>query len=158
MCSFACHISLSFLVLGMIMTPSSPSPILLFPFLQPNVIANTTPQVSRAKNACLVSMATPLRVYLTPASLAHVPLGTPVWKIRLKKRSSVFLALRVTQVTAAACSLLSLLLFLFLFLLFSGPRCDRCLDGFFGRLPSQPCRPCECNDNIDANAVGNCDQ
>ncbi|XP_034942261.1 laminin subunit gamma-1 [Chelonus insularis] len=39
----------------------------------------------------------------------------------------------------------------------TGPRCETCSDGYFGN-PDQgiACRPCECNNNIDLNAVRNC--
>ncbi|XP_001604560.2 laminin subunit gamma-1 [Nasonia vitripennis] len=41
----------------------------------------------------------------------------------------------------------------------TGPRCEICSDGYFGN-PERgiPCRPCECNNNIDLNAVRNCNQ
>ncbi|KAL1516830.1 hypothetical protein ABEB36_000679 [Hypothenemus hampei] len=44
---------------------------------------------------------------------------------------------------------------------YSGHRCDVCSDGYFGDptgrfgAPS-PCQLCECNQNIDTNAIGNC--
>ena len=40
-----------------------------------------------------------------------------------------------------------------------GPRCETCSDGYFGN-PGKgiACRPCECNNNIDLNAVRNCNQ
>ncbi|XP_025905366.1 laminin subunit gamma-3 [Nothoprocta perdicaria] len=43
-----------------------------------------------------------------------------------------------------------------------GKRCELCDDGFFGdplgqRGPMRPCSPCQCNGNVDANAVGNCE-
>ncbi|XP_051161958.1 laminin subunit gamma-1 [Leptopilina boulardi] len=39
----------------------------------------------------------------------------------------------------------------------TGPRCETCSDGFFGNPEKgQACRPCECNNNIDLNAVRNC--
>lgn len=40
---------------------------------------------------------------------------------------------------------------------FTGHRCETCSDGYFGN-PEQgiPCRPCDCNNNIDLNAVRNC--
>ncbi|XP_006834946.1 PREDICTED: laminin subunit gamma-3 [Chrysochloris asiatica] len=43
-----------------------------------------------------------------------------------------------------------------------GRRCEMCDDGFFGDPlglsgPPQPCHLCQCNGNIDPNAVGNCD-
>lgn len=45
----------------------------------------------------------------------------------------------------------------------TGKRCELCDDGFFGdplgsNGPVRRCRPCQCNDNIDPNAVGNCDR
>ncbi|XP_014218984.1 laminin subunit gamma-1 isoform X2 [Copidosoma floridanum] len=41
----------------------------------------------------------------------------------------------------------------------TGPRCEICSDGYFGN-PEKgvACRPCECNNNIDLNAVRNCNQ
>ncbi|KAK5642602.1 hypothetical protein RI129_008769 [Pyrocoelia pectoralis] len=44
---------------------------------------------------------------------------------------------------------------------YTGHRCDFCSDGYFGDplarfgIPT-PCQPCECNLNIDNNAIGNC--
>ncbi|CAG9761693.1 unnamed protein product [Ceutorhynchus assimilis] len=44
---------------------------------------------------------------------------------------------------------------------YSGHRCDVCSDGYYGDptgrfgTPS-PCQVCECNQNIDTNAIGNC--
>ncbi|XP_043463177.1 laminin subunit gamma-1 [Leptopilina heterotoma] len=39
----------------------------------------------------------------------------------------------------------------------TGPRCETCSDGYFGNPEKgQACRPCECNNNIDLNAVRNC--
>ncbi|XP_066536763.1 laminin subunit gamma-1 [Hoplias malabaricus] len=45
----------------------------------------------------------------------------------------------------------------------TGKRCELCDDGFFGDPlgtsgPIRTCRACKCNDNIDPNAVGNCDR
>lgn len=46
---------------------------------------------------------------------------------------------------------------------YGGPLCDICSDGYFGD-PSAvtgtvvPCQLCKCNDNIDPNAVGNCNR
>ncbi|KAJ8385914.1 hypothetical protein AAFF_G00178760 [Aldrovandia affinis] len=42
---------------------------------------------------------------------------------------------------------------------YTGPRCDRCSNGFFGR-PTEPggsCRPCQCNGNLDDAAPRSCD-
>ncbi|KAF7284665.1 hypothetical protein GWI33_021849 [Rhynchophorus ferrugineus] len=44
---------------------------------------------------------------------------------------------------------------------YSGPLCEICADGYFGDPvahfgPSRPCQLCECNGNIDLNAIGNC--
>jgi hypothetical protein len=46
---------------------------------------------------------------------------------------------------------------------FPGARCELCADGFFGdpfgeRGPVRPCQRCQCNNNVDPNASGNCDQ
>ncbi|XP_019331197.1 laminin subunit gamma-3 [Alligator mississippiensis] len=43
-----------------------------------------------------------------------------------------------------------------------GRRCELCDDGLFGDPvgrdgPIRPCSPCQCNGNVDPNAVGNCD-
>nr|XP_023674845.1 laminin subunit gamma-2-like [Paramormyrops kingsleyae] len=43
----------------------------------------------------------------------------------------------------------------------TGARCNMCEDGFYGDPlgesgPRQPCQRCQCNGNIDPNAVGNC--
>uniref|UniRef100_A0A6Q2Z0Q9 Laminin subunit gamma-1 n=1 Tax=Esox lucius TaxID=8010 RepID=A0A6Q2Z0Q9_ESOLU len=45
----------------------------------------------------------------------------------------------------------------------TGKSCELCDDGFFGDPlgqdgPVRACRACKCNDNIDPNAVGNCDR
>ncbi|XP_061549216.1 laminin subunit gamma-1 [Phycodurus eques] len=45
----------------------------------------------------------------------------------------------------------------------AGKRCELCGDGFFGDPlgeggPVRACRACKCSDNIDPNAVGNCDR
>ncbi|NWX21146.1 LAMC2 protein, partial [Aegotheles bennettii] len=40
-----------------------------------------------------------------------------------------------------------------------GPNCEHCADGYFGDPgASQPCQPCQCNGNVEPNAVGNCDR
>lgn len=46
---------------------------------------------------------------------------------------------------------------------YAGPRCDLCSDGFFGDPtgkfgPVNQCKSCECNQNVDRNAVGNCNR
>ncbi|KAJ9596346.1 hypothetical protein L9F63_012621, partial [Diploptera punctata] len=46
---------------------------------------------------------------------------------------------------------------------YGGPRCDLCSDGYYGDPtstfgPYRACQPCECNDNVDPNAVGNCNR
>lgn len=45
----------------------------------------------------------------------------------------------------------------------TGKRCELCDDGFFGdplgeKGATRPCKACKCFDNIDPNAVGNCDR
>uniref|UniRef100_A0A1A8F8P7 Laminin subunit gamma-1 n=1 Tax=Nothobranchius korthausae TaxID=1143690 RepID=A0A1A8F8P7_9TELE len=45
----------------------------------------------------------------------------------------------------------------------TGKRCELCDDGFFGdplgqNGPVRACRACQCSNNIDPNAVGNCDR
>lgn len=40
-------------------------------------------------------------------------------------------------------------------------RCDLCIDGYYGDPqgkygPKTECKPCKCNDNVDPNAIGNC--
>ncbi|XP_057672531.1 laminin subunit gamma-1-like [Diorhabda carinulata] len=44
---------------------------------------------------------------------------------------------------------------------YTGHKCDLCSDGYYGDPtgrygPRSPCRECECNKNIDLNAIGNC--
>uniref|UniRef100_A0A6A7FTH6 Laminin subunit gamma-1-like isoform X1 n=3 Tax=Hirondellea gigas TaxID=1518452 RepID=A0A6A7FTH6_9CRUS len=46
---------------------------------------------------------------------------------------------------------------------YAGPRCDICTDGFFGdphgrKNSPMPCEKCDCNGNIDQNAVANCNR
>ncbi|XP_068546498.1 laminin subunit gamma-2 [Anas acuta] len=41
----------------------------------------------------------------------------------------------------------------------AGPNCEYCADGYFGDpAASRPCQPCQCNGNVEPNAVGNCDR
>ncbi|XP_073532163.1 laminin subunit alpha-2 isoform X5 [Phyllobates terribilis] len=42
---------------------------------------------------------------------------------------------------------------------YTGLRCERCIDGYFGQplLPGGSCKPCQCNDNLDLSAPGCCD-
>ncbi|NXT50400.1 LAMC2 protein, partial [Pluvianellus socialis] len=41
----------------------------------------------------------------------------------------------------------------------AGANCEYCADGYFGDpAASRPCRPCQCNGNVEPNAVGNCDR
>ncbi|NXI94668.1 LAMC2 protein, partial [Psophia crepitans] len=41
----------------------------------------------------------------------------------------------------------------------AGLNCEYCADGYFGDpAASRPCRPCQCNGNVEPNAVGNCDR
>jgi len=44
-----------------------------------------------------------------------------------------------------------------------GTRCELCADGYFGdpsgmHGPVIPCQKCDCNGNVDPNAIGNCDR
>jgi len=50
---------------------------------------------------------------------------------------------------------------LYLLVLFLGNRCEMCADGYYGDPqgkygPPRPCQKCICNENIDPNAVANC--
>ncbi|XP_051649729.1 laminin subunit gamma-2 [Manacus candei] len=41
----------------------------------------------------------------------------------------------------------------------AGDNCEYCADGYFGDpVASQPCQLCQCNGNVEPNAVGNCDR
>ncbi|NXW62148.1 LAMC2 protein, partial [Eurystomus gularis] len=41
----------------------------------------------------------------------------------------------------------------------AGSNCEYCADGFFGDpVASRPCQPCQCNGNVEPNAVGNCNR
>ncbi|XP_012969728.3 laminin subunit gamma-2 isoform X2 [Mesocricetus auratus] len=45
----------------------------------------------------------------------------------------------------------------------TGARCELCADGYFGdpfgeRGPVRPCQRCQCNNNVDPSASGNCDR
>lgn len=42
---------------------------------------------------------------------------------------------------------------------FPGANCEYCADGYFGDpAASRPCQPCQCNGNVEPNAVGNCNR
>ncbi|XP_073977260.1 laminin subunit gamma-1 isoform X2 [Rhodnius prolixus] len=46
---------------------------------------------------------------------------------------------------------------------YAGARCDQCSDGYYGDVDvisgsSRMCKPCDCNGNVDLNAVNNCDR
>uniref|UniRef100_A0A8C0J1Y3 Laminin subunit gamma 2 n=1 Tax=Chelonoidis abingdonii TaxID=106734 RepID=A0A8C0J1Y3_CHEAB len=45
----------------------------------------------------------------------------------------------------------------------TGANCERCADGYFGNPLGdnghvRPCQPCQCNNNVNPSAVGNCDR
>ncbi|XP_016060358.1 PREDICTED: laminin subunit alpha-2 [Miniopterus natalensis] len=42
---------------------------------------------------------------------------------------------------------------------YSGPRCERCAEGYFGQpsVAGGSCQPCQCNDNLDFSIPGSCD-
>ncbi|XP_045355489.1 laminin subunit alpha-2 isoform X5 [Leopardus geoffroyi] len=42
---------------------------------------------------------------------------------------------------------------------YTGPRCERCAEGYFGQpsVPGGSCQPCQCNDNLDFSIPGSCD-
>nr|XP_042118102.1 laminin subunit alpha-2 isoform X6 [Peromyscus maniculatus bairdii] len=42
---------------------------------------------------------------------------------------------------------------------YTGPRCERCAEGYFGQpsIPGGSCQPCQCNDNLDFSIPGSCD-
>ncbi|XP_035296219.1 laminin subunit alpha-2 isoform X4 [Cricetulus griseus] len=42
---------------------------------------------------------------------------------------------------------------------YTGPRCERCAEGYFGQpsIPGGSCQPCRCNDNLDFSIPGSCD-
>uniref|UniRef100_F1M614 Laminin subunit alpha 2 n=1 Tax=Rattus norvegicus TaxID=10116 RepID=F1M614_RAT len=42
---------------------------------------------------------------------------------------------------------------------YTGPRCERCAEGYFGQpsIPGGSCQPCLCNDNLDFSIPGSCD-
>ncbi|XP_030260302.1 laminin subunit alpha-2 isoform X4 [Sparus aurata] len=42
---------------------------------------------------------------------------------------------------------------------YTGPRCDRCSNGYFGQpsVPGSSCQPCDCNGNLDLSIPGSCD-
>ncbi|XP_049885206.1 laminin subunit gamma-1 [Pectinophora gossypiella] len=46
---------------------------------------------------------------------------------------------------------------------YAGPKCEVCADGYFGDPtgqfgPASECQECQCNGNVDPNAVGNCNR
>ncbi|XP_045150594.1 laminin subunit alpha-2 isoform X3 [Echinops telfairi] len=42
---------------------------------------------------------------------------------------------------------------------YTGTRCERCAEGYFGQpsVPGGSCQPCRCNDNLDFSIPGSCD-
>ncbi|XP_061563031.1 laminin subunit alpha-2 isoform X2 [Cololabis saira] len=42
---------------------------------------------------------------------------------------------------------------------YTGPRCDRCSNGYYGEpgTPGGSCQPCQCNSNLDLSVPGSCD-
>ncbi|XP_071997663.1 laminin subunit alpha-2 isoform X3 [Engystomops pustulosus] len=42
---------------------------------------------------------------------------------------------------------------------YTGPRCERCANGYFGQplVPGGSCKPCQCNNNLDLSAPDCCD-
>uniref|UniRef100_A0A2K5E5S5 Laminin subunit alpha-2 n=1 Tax=Aotus nancymaae TaxID=37293 RepID=A0A2K5E5S5_AOTNA len=42
---------------------------------------------------------------------------------------------------------------------YTGTRCERCAEGYFGQpsVPGGSCQPCQCNDNLDFSIPGSCD-
>uniref|UniRef100_A0A8C4I4G9 Basement membrane-specific heparan sulfate proteoglycan core protein n=1 Tax=Dicentrarchus labrax TaxID=13489 RepID=A0A8C4I4G9_DICLA len=42
---------------------------------------------------------------------------------------------------------------------YTGPRCDRCSNGYYGQptVPGSTCQPCDCHDNLDLSIPGSCD-
>ncbi|KAM4522105.1 laminin subunit alpha-2 isoform 5-T5 [Odontesthes bonariensis] len=42
---------------------------------------------------------------------------------------------------------------------YTGPRCDRCSNGYYGQpsVPGGSCQPCDCNGNLDLSIPGSCD-
>jgi laminin, gamma 1 len=40
---------------------------------------------------------------------------------------------------------------------YSGPRCEYCSEEYFGDPQAgRPCKKCDCNGNVDPNAIGQC--
>ncbi|XP_019117192.2 laminin subunit alpha-2 isoform X7 [Larimichthys crocea] len=42
---------------------------------------------------------------------------------------------------------------------YTGPRCDRCSNGYYGQpaVPGGSCQPCDCHSNLDLSVPGSCD-
>uniref|UniRef100_A0A3Q3VVE3 Basement membrane-specific heparan sulfate proteoglycan core protein n=1 Tax=Mola mola TaxID=94237 RepID=A0A3Q3VVE3_MOLML len=42
---------------------------------------------------------------------------------------------------------------------YTGPRCDRCSNGYYGQptVPGSSCQPCDCHGNLDLSVPGSCD-
>nr|XP_046228315.1 laminin subunit alpha-2 isoform X2 [Scatophagus argus] len=42
---------------------------------------------------------------------------------------------------------------------YTGPRCDRCSNGYYGQptVPGSSCQPCDCHGNLDLSIPGSCD-
>lgn len=57
--------------------------------------------------------------------------------------------------------LFAIFLIIFHVLYLTGPRCDQCSDGYYGHVDEdgdRVCKACDCNTNVDVNAVNNCNR